>query len=191
MDIDIGLLLTIGVACLFLAWLIGKVLNKMAKNTFAKIDGFNPTHEQTFITKTGITGIALDEDAEKIAISVGRGKPKEYEFSQIEDAAIEINETVVQVSSFSSQAVRGAAGAVLLGPAGLIIGALTGKKTSNKYLEKLSLKICVDDLHNPIHRVVFFDDKKININDVSSKEWAKDAERWVKIISRITQSKAP
>jgi hypothetical protein len=40
-DMDIGLLLTIGVVCLVLAWLLGKVLNKMAKNTFSKIDGFN------------------------------------------------------------------------------------------------------------------------------------------------------
>jgi hypothetical protein len=160
----------------------------MAKNTFSKIDGFNPTYEQTFITKrSGITGIALDDDAEKIAISVGRGKPKVYKFFQTEDAEIEINETAVQVSSFSSQAVRGAAGAVLFGPAGLLIGALTGQKNSNQYLKRLSLKIEVDDVENPIHRVVFYDDKKISIDKVSNKEWAKDAELWVKRISRITK----
>jgi hypothetical protein len=104
------------------------------------------------------------------------------------NAEIEINETAVQVTSLSSQAVRGVAGAVLLGPAGLLIGALTGKKNSKQYLSKLSLKIEVDDIQNPIHRVIFYDDKKLSLDEVDSKEWAKDAERWVKRISKIIKA---
>jgi hypothetical protein len=184
---DIGTLFAIMTICFLGAWIIGKVIKKIEKNTFSKIDGFSPTFEQTFITKrSGITGIAIDQDREKLAISTGRGKPNVYEFSQIEGAEIEVNETAIQVSSLTSQATRGAAGALLLGPAGLIIGALSGKKSSNNYLYKLSLKIEVDDVANPIHRVVFYDDKKVKIDAMHDQKWAKDAESWVKRITRIT-----
>lgn len=186
---DIGALLGIATVCLFGAWIIGKVLKNMEKNTFSKVKGFSPTYEQTFITKrSGITGVAIDQERKKLAISTGRGKPHVYDFDQVESAEVEVNESAVQVSSLSSQATRGAAGAVLLGPAGLIIGALSGKKSSTNFLSRLSLKIEVDDVANPIHRVVFYDDKKIKLDDVHDQKWAKDAESWVKRISRITTS---
>ena len=187
---DVTLLLIIAAICLGMAWLLGQFLSKKEKSTFSKLPNFKPTLQQTFLTKkSGITGIAIDENSGQLAVSDGRRGVNVYGFAQVENIEVEINQKAVQVSSLSSQAIRGAAGAVLLGPAGLIIGAITGRKETSQKVSQLALKIEVNDVEKPIHRVVFYDDKGVDIEHLSNYQWARDAEVWVKRVQSLSATK--
>jgi hypothetical protein len=185
-ELNVWNLFLLSFLCFLLVWLIDRFRKNRANNLFKKIIGFTPTFQQAFITdKSGITGIAIDDSNRKIALAVGRGKPAVYNYEDIENAEVEVNETLIQTSSVGSQATRGVVGFALLGPAGLLIGALSGKKDSKKYVNKLSLKISINDLENPIFRIIFYDGEKVDFQSVNEKKWAKDAERWIKRISQI------
>ena len=175
------------VFCFIAVKFLDKSIKKQHENKFKKIIDFNPTYEQTFLTKLGITGIAIDENSKKIAISSSAKNVFVFNFDDIEDAEIELNKDSLQTSSLSSQALRGATGAVLFGPAGLIIGALSGKKLSTQTVSTLALKISVNNIDNPVHRVVFYDSKPIKLNELDSHSWAKDAESWVKRIITLNK----
>jgi hypothetical protein len=61
----------------------------------------------------------------------------------------------MQKTNRGGQAVGAAVGAALLGPAGLLLGGLTGSKQNIEQVDKLSLKIYTNDLINPVHEIVF------------------------------------
>ena len=150
------------VGCFFLASILGKILKRMEKNLFAGLEPFESTFQQTFLTKrSGITGLAIDENRKLIAIKGEAKKVFVYDYKQVESVEIELDDSIVQISSAGSQIARGAVGAVLLGPAGLLIGALTSKRKSDHHVSRLRLKLHIDDISAPIHRVSFYDGKKV------------------------------
>ena len=73
-----------------------------------------------------------------------------YNFENIINVEIEIDG-----NSVASPSLGGAiAGGLLFGGAGAIVGS--SAKTINKQIKDICLKIFIDDLNNPYHRLVFF-----------------------------------
>lgn len=76
----------------------------------------------------------------------GKKNPKVYNFSDISSyELIEDNDTIIKGGL--GQAVVGGA---LLGGVGAIVGSTTGKRKSKKQINKLYVKITVNDFNNPL-----------------------------------------
>lgn len=69
---------------------------------------------------------------------------------------------------------------LLLGGAGLLIGALSGSKSEKKKVSKISIKVVVSDIDKPGHNVVFYDDA-INVkqpHETDLRSSAARADEW-------------
>lgn len=101
-------------------------------------------------------GIALDPSSHKFALIKHGQSPKVYYFRQLVAVEVERNGVSVQKTNRGSQVAGAAIGGILLGPAGLLLGGLTGSKRSVDKIKKLSLKIYTNDLYEPVNEIVFF-----------------------------------
>lgn len=101
-------------------------------------------------------GVALDPITNRFAL-VKTGKPPEiYNFDQLMAVEVLRNGGSIQKTNRGSQIAGAAVGGVLLGPAGLLLGGLTGSKRADDRVSRLSLKIFTDDLISPVTEVCFF-----------------------------------
>ncbi|MBB2713324.1 hypothetical protein N2597_11300 [Rhizobium sophoriradicis] len=103
----------------------------------------------------GELGIAIDGTRRKFAILQGDNAPKIFDFSQLTAVEVFRDGSSITKTNRSGQAAGAAVGAVLLGPAGLLLGGLTGSKRSIETITKLSLMIYVSDFIRPTYGVVF------------------------------------
>ena len=107
--------------------------------------------------------IALDKTGKQVAfcqIRDGQAHAKVYPFKSIVEVSIEENGQILTQTKVSrgSQASGALVGSVLLGPAGLIVGGLSGTKnsTTTEVVTSLDLKIMVDDLDSPLWSIRYF-----------------------------------
>jgi hypothetical protein len=103
--------------------------------------------------------IALDTNARLMALCTLGRKARVIAFGDLIAAEIERDGVTVETTNRGSQVVGGAIGAALLGPAGLIVGGLSGKKTHTQTVNRLTLKLIVSDLEHPTIDLVFHDVK--------------------------------
>ncbi|MBX5216479.1 hypothetical protein HJC05_20030 [Rhizobium sp. NLR9a] len=103
----------------------------------------------------GKLGIAIDGTRRKFAILQGDNAPKIFDFSQLTAVEVYRDGNSLTKTNRGGQVAGAAVGAVLLGPAGLLLGGLTGSKRSIEMISKLSLMIYVNDFIQPTYEVVF------------------------------------
>lgn len=99
--------------------------------------------------------ISLDESSQRIVIIDQQSKSHVYGFQDVIESEIIQNEVTVTKTSRSDQIAGTVIGGALAGGAGAIIGGLSSKQQSAKKVQKLVLKIVVDDLQNPNYYVEF------------------------------------
>lgn len=99
--------------------------------------------------------LSLNNDARQILIATDSGQynisqKHIYGFENIVNVEIEIDG-----SSVASPSIGGAiVGGVLFGGAGAIVGS--SNKTINQKIKNIALKVYVDDIKNPYHRLLFY-----------------------------------
>lgn len=98
--------------------------------------------------------IAINRSEQRIALGTA-SEHAELPWSKISSVEIERNGETITTTNRGPQLFGAAVGAALLGPAGLLLGGLTGPKRTRNRIRELSLKIVVDDPHRPVHRLVF------------------------------------
>ena len=160
------------------------VWNNMKKNTiekYIKKSGFIPTKKYVADSLSS-SSIAINSDDKKIAmINISRGLKKAlitYDFSQLISVETVINDESLSKTKRGSQLVGGAIGGALLGPVGLLAGALSGSKKTISRVKKIAIKLTFQDLDYPMHEIIFFEgDSKADSFVV--KISSKDAEEWV------------
>lgn len=108
--------------------------------------------------------IAIDIDREKIAVLLNpiklrqlETKPSVYSFSDLMAVELVRDGASVIKTQRGSQLAGAAAGGLLLGPAGLIVGGLSGSKRQERKIEKLSIKLYTNDLVMPVQELFFLD----------------------------------
>jgi hypothetical protein len=120
----------------------------------ASVPNFEP--DVQYASPSGATVLAIDTKTEQF-IMAGWSRPlRLFHFSDLVEVEVEKDGTTIQKTNRGSQVVGAAAGALLLGPVGLLLGGVTGSKHSEERIRELSLKIYVSDLAHPIHKLVFF-----------------------------------
>lgn len=134
------------------------------------LQNFVPT---TVIEKT----IDVDEKQEMFRLSGIMNIANIYDLSSISSYELVENGSAISSGGLG----RAALGAVTFGGAGAIVGAVTGKKKSKTVVEKLQVKIMLNDLKNP---VVYIDLIKKPIKQ-NSKDYANAIKKADNILSSL------
>ncbi|WP_156679633.1 hypothetical protein [Sphingomonas profundi] len=112
--------------------------------------------------------VGVNWETKKIMIGCGLGSTYLMDFRQLRQVALDVNGITVETTNGviktrrGSQMIGGAAGGLLLGPAGLLVGGLSaGSRTSSKTIEvekvrSVSLNVEIRDRTKPIHTITFF-----------------------------------
>jgi hypothetical protein len=87
-------------------------------------------------------------------------------------------ETSLHKTNRGSQVAGVAVGGLLLGPAGLIIGGLSGSGRQETRTRKLSIKIYTSDIFLPVHEVFFVDAPGTGVDTNAARQWLADADQW-------------
>lgn len=110
--------------------------------------------DEIYVSSVDGSIIALAFDRQKLLLGNKRAE-REYDFAQI--AAVEVveNGATVTQTNRGSQLLGAAAGGLVFGGVGAVIGGLSGSTRSRSRLVELLLKITVDDRIEPIHIIRF------------------------------------
>lgn len=149
-----GIFITIVVIGLII-WAVS-VSQKAKAAKVALWDSFTAAHAgwDVFVPSSIDQVLAVDHNSRRVAVG-SLAKPVEVAWSNLSGCEIERNGETVTTTNRGSQAMGAAVGAILLGPAGLLLGGLTGSKRNVQKVKELSLKVTIDDRVAPVHRIIF------------------------------------
>jgi len=154
-----GTLILIGVAFLAviitIAVMVENAKKKATDRQRGRLSQSDFTAEVIHGSAFGKLGIAIDGTRRKFAILQGDNAPKIFDYSQLTAVEVYRDGNSLTKTNRGGQVAGAAVGAVLLGPAGLLLGGLTGSKRSIEMISKLSLMIYVNDFIQPTYEVVF------------------------------------
>jgi hypothetical protein len=145
-------------------------------NAFQAVPDFHPA--VIFKGAFGGSGIAIDPQRNKFAISKGTHDTRTFSFSDLVAVEVLRNGSSVSKTNRGSQVAGAAVGAVLLGPVGLLLGGLTGSKRNVEKIDRLSLKVFTNDLVNPVHEIVFFNIPGSKPDSLAVKQGSQDLDAW-------------
>lgn len=117
------------------------------------INGFKRDAE--FMGGKRKSAIAFDYGSRRFAIVNNGHIVCVMDFAQIVAAEVSIDGGAVASVNRGSQLAGAAIGGALLGPAGAVIGGLSGSSTTKQKTKRLALKIYTTDIQKPVVEAVF------------------------------------
>lgn len=178
--------------CVF--YVFASIISNIERSTKNKKIAFEPSNllrSDKFWASQQITGIkksegiVVDEKNQQICILESDNlKPNRF-FSYKDLLSVELIEDGETVTSTirSSQIGGALIGGIALGGIGAVIGGLSGKTKSSEKVEKIILRVIVNDTKNPLHEVYFLNSEE-GISKKSSQYPAamKKARHWHSLI---------
>lgn len=117
------------------------------------IPNFNPV--ATTALTAGRYTVSMDPVSSQFALITPLGVARVYKFDQLVAIEVDRNGTSITKTNRGSQAAGAAVGGLLLGPAGLLLGGLSGSKRNEDKVTRLSLRVFTNDFTNPSTEIVF------------------------------------
>lgn len=160
---------------------------------YAKVNDINIEQYLFNQRKTSLLGIErnkneivfMDLNIESNDISYER-----YNFDDIIEAHISEDDVSVIKTSRGSQIGGALVGGAIAGGIGAIIGGLSSSKTQSSKVQKISLDIVVNNLHDPLKRIVVFEHSSPVSKDNSALIKSKElADRWFSLMKLIINKK--
>ena len=131
--------------------------NKKAMSEYIKnIPDFNVTQE--IMGEDGITGIAYDDRHKKVCLIKRIGndyKKRLFSYKDILSTEILEDGNSITKTARGSQIGGALIGGLALGPVGLLLGGLSGKRKSIDKIKRVDLQIIINDSSDPRHLVNF------------------------------------
>jgi hypothetical protein len=147
---------------------------------------FNQRRTLLFIVDNEINSIIfvqIDPDTDVIS-------HEQYDFDDIVEAHISEDDISVIKTSRGSQIGGALVGGAIAGGVGAIIGGLSGTKTQSSKIKKISLDIVVNNLNDPLKRIVVFEHTSPVSKDNSELIKIRElAERWFSLVKLIINKK--
>lgn len=151
-------------------------------------------------------GAILSEEEEKLYIFYSTGgmdDERSYgsfacDLGDIIESEVVVDSHTITKTARGSQIGGAAVGGVLLGGVGAIIGGLSGGTGSFEQVKEMDIKLTVNNLDNPVHRINFLDGKDKNYKkmkngfDRESPEYKgalKNIEKWQGMFDVILNQK--
>lgn len=124
-------------------------------------------------------GLSINSEIEKFAVS-RQGQPSTvFAFNELVAVEIERDDRSVSKTNRGSQVAGAAAGALLLGPAGLLLGGLTGSKRHEQKVKRITIKLYTSHLANPVVEFAFLNSwVGLDANSFGVKAAARNADQW-------------
>lgn len=151
-----------------------------AKSSARALIGRGFDYSALYSGKGGADGIALAAPTNHFAITSRNHPPLVLEFRDLVAVEVSRNGSTVTSTNRGHQVAGAAVGALVLGPAGLLLGGLTGSRQSTDRTRRLSLKIYIDDLNDPVHEIVFLNAPGSGFRSDSPivKKAAREMDQW-------------
>lgn len=115
--------------------------------------------DQCFISVDASSLIGFDFAAREVFLACSAASGK-YKFDEIASCELLRDDISLTQTNRGAQALGVGVGAILLGPAGALVGSLTGSKRSTSRLARLELKVVVDCRRNPVYRILLFESEQ-------------------------------
>ncbi|TCJ01045.1 hypothetical protein E0Y62_25950 [Cytobacillus praedii] len=153
-----------------------------------------------FISNDYSNGIIYDEHQDEVLLITKKFTKNdgsfEFEFKKfssekINKFEISMDNQTVYKTDRASQLFGTAVGVVALGGIGAIIGGLSGQKNNNEIIKSIQLKLLIDDIDSPSHKISFLsnvDQYTGKVNNGYPKDSSevrvaiKNIERWQGIL---------
>jgi hypothetical protein len=130
---------------------------------FDELENFNPSHK--FISSDNKTGIAVDTTSKRICLLINekgifpadirRIIREVIPYKDILEVAIYEDGDTVTKTSRTSQVAGALIGNIMLGGAGMVIGALSGAKRTQAKTSNLELRLTINNTNLPFWSIVF------------------------------------
>lgn len=140
--------------------------------------------------------IAIDKTSRKIAVVLNSVKsmstsldPIVYPFEDLIAVEVVQDDMSITKTNRGSQATGAAVGGVLLGPAGLLLGGLSGSKRHENKITKLSLRLYTSDLDQPLQEVFFWDSGSNGFDAQQLQSVITNMNQWYGRLRAIIESK--
>lgn len=82
-----------------------------------------------------------------------------------------------------------AVGGALLGPAGLLVGGLSGSQRQENKVQKLSIKLYTNDLISPVQELFFWDSGSQGIDPTQIKPIIQELDQWYRRLRIIVEQR--
>jgi hypothetical protein len=159
----------------------------------------------TYVSPFDSSCVALNWD-DRVLVAGSGGPERQYPFDCLYQVDIDIDGNTVTLTSGTTKTRRGsqlagaAAGGIVFGPLGLLVGGFTGGNKTNsqvvdkRYVRSLALVLYLRDRRDPVQRVTFFRfdaGQGLDASNEFVKNAAKQAERYATLLSQIMEETAP
>ena len=153
MEWVVGLVIVFG-ALIALGRIQGQRNATKIENRIRRLDGFEPT--DVYVSTINLAGIAIDLGRRELLLADERALRR---FTVPSIVSCEILENDIQLAYVNrgSQLAGIAVGGILLGGIGAVIGGLSSTKRSLSNVNKVVLRIVIDDFDRPNHDIVLLD----------------------------------
>lgn len=169
---------------------------KSLQSQLGSLPDFTPSH--SYISPTCKNAVAIDTENWKVAIICNLMKfesetdaPIIYNFAELLAVEVVRDDTSIMKVNRGSQLTGAAVGGVLLGPAGMLLGGLSGSKRYEQKVRRLALKIYSSNIVEPVAEVFFLDNPAPGMDVASAETIIQDLDKWYARLSAvIAQQKA-
>ncbi|GGB03573.1 hypothetical protein GCM10011491_34680 [Brucella endophytica] len=147
------------------------------RNSYDHVDNFNPQH--IHVDRFGGSNVAVDTTAKKFALGRKGMGSKIYTYDDLIAVDVRRNGRSIFKTNRGSQAAGAAVGAALLGPAGLLIGGLTGSQRQEEKITELSLRLTVNNEMNHSQEIIFFRNSVgLDAADPMASKFSRELDNW-------------
>jgi hypothetical protein len=160
------------------------ILKQNQDRLFQQINNLNTEDRKDFVARDFSGAMIYDEVNRKLHIVNSKFKNADkihtfetnsYNLNEIMESEVLINQNSISKVNKSQLLGSVAAGGLIFGGFGAIVGALTADKSNIEYVKEVNLKIKTEDVDNPIHTVNFLRNEDLYTMDIIKQGFHKDS----------------